>query len=245
MALAAAAVLVAVAAGGGIGFVLLDGDGDGGGDKGASRAASASASKHPKPSASADFGVKPGGSHYGSLRKLLLPMPAGYVPGPDSGEFGYDTELTGKAARQAMKESNADLPKKQRKAARKFIESLNVRGLGVRTYREESDGRIIVEMRLIQMGRNSAKNLTAAQGEFYKALGVFRNGPRIKGFDKARCFLRPTKPGAKLDAMVCFAAEGDLMVTMNCAGVAPLQKKDAAELLRKQLERIAAPGEIV
>ncbi|MCZ2526692.1 hypothetical protein [Streptomyces sp. HB2AG] len=199
----------------------------------------------PVPEASAEYGAGRGGSHYGPLGKLLLPLPEGYEEGPDIGAWGNDVELTGKEAREMAGRAYEGLPAKERKAALKAVEALKVKGVGARTFQDQYDHDLLVEMQLVQMRKSGAKSLTAFRTELLEGLGVFRNGPRIKGFDEARCFLPPKEKGEGLDMMICFAYDGDLMVTMTAEGTSPLKKKDAADLLRRQLERIATPGEVV
>ncbi|MEU3461628.1 hypothetical protein ABZ721_17005 [Streptomyces sp. NPDC006733] len=236
LALGIAAALVAVAAGGGIGYAVLRHDDS------ADRNAAAEPWKAPAPVRTGEFGALSGGSHYGRLGKLLLPMPDGYVAGPDVHEFGNDVELDGKQAASMMKETVSGLPKKNRKAVEKAIDALLLQGAGMRTYTGD-DGSYVVEMHIVQMkNKQAAADRTQYFDEFTKALGVFRNGPRIAGHDKARCVLPPTKPGEKLDEMTCQATEGDLLVTMDVTGTVPLHKTEAAELLKQQLDRIQDPG---
>lgn len=45
--------------------------------------------------------------------------------------------------------------------------------------------------------------------------------------------------------MYCFARQGDVLVTATADGVSPMSTKGAAQLLKKQLDRIAEPGEAV
>ncbi|MFD8589942.1 hypothetical protein ACFV1B_10420 [Streptomyces sp. NPDC059637] len=199
----------------------------------------------PAPEASAEYGAERGGSHYGPLGKLLLPLPDGYEEGPDIGVWGNDVELTGKEAREMAGRAYEGLPAKERRAALKAVEALKVKGVGARTFQDRYDHDLLVEMQLVQMRKSGAKSLTAFRTELLEELGVFRNGPRIKGFDEARCFLPPKEKGQELDLMICFAYDGDLMVTMTVEGTSPLKKKEAADLLRRQLQRIATPGEVV
>ncbi|MFJ4987982.1 hypothetical protein ACIP9H_29780 [Streptomyces sp. NPDC088732] len=236
LAIGVAGALVAVAAGGGIGFAVLQQKDDG-------KQATARPWKAPEPSKTAEYGARSGGSHYGALGKLLLPVPLGYTSGPDLAEYGNDAEFTGKDAVAVFQGDIADLPKKERTQLRKTIDAMRIQGVGMRTYSDMS-GVIAVDMQIVQMkNKNFARAGTDYFSAFTKALGVFRNGPRIAGHDKARCVLPPKKPGAELDAMTCQATEGDLMVSMTVTGLAPLKKDDAADLFKKQLDRVQDPGE--
>lgn len=236
LALGVAAALVAVAAGGGIGYAVLHQDDP------ADRKPAAAPWKAPNPSRTGEFGATSGGSHYGRLGKLLLPMPDTYEPGPDVEEFGNDVELDARQAASMMKGSVSGLSKKKRKAVEKAIDNLRLQGAGMRTYTSD-DGTYIVEIQIVQMkNKQAAADRTEYFDEFTKALGIFRNGPKIAGHDRARCVLPPTEPGEKLDDMTCQATEGDLLVTMDVTGSVPLHKTEAADLLRQQLDRIKDPG---
>lgn len=237
LALGVAAAIVAVAAGGGIGYVLLHRGG------GTDAKPVAQPWKAPEPKRTGAFGVKAGGSHYGALRKLLLPVPGEYQPGPDVGEYGNDVELDAKQTEAQMKNSTGKLFKKNRATMEKAVARLHVEGSGIRTY-SSADSDFYVQMTIVQMKNKQA---AAARSEFFaeftRAMGIFRNGPQVAGHDRARCVLPPTEPGGKLDSMVCQATEGDLLVTMNVYGVRPLKKDDAVLLFKQQLDRIQDPGE--
>ncbi|MFD3455905.1 hypothetical protein ACFWVC_27470 [Streptomyces sp. NPDC058691] len=237
LALGIAAALVAVLGGGGIGYAVLQHQEDDGGK------AATKPWKAPQPEKTGSYGVQSGGSHYGALGKLLLPMPDGYKAGPDMTPYGNDVELAGKQAVSAMTEGYRDLPKKSRDAALKAVDRLRIQGIGMRSYAAEDNG-MLIEIRIVQMkNKRAARAGTEFFADFTKALGVFRNGPAITGHDKARCVLPPKEPGADLDFMECQATEGDLLVTMSVSGQSPLDKKDAADVLAHQLDRIQDPGE--
>ncbi|MFF3565199.1 hypothetical protein ACFYXS_34670 [Streptomyces sp. NPDC002574] len=237
LAIGVAGALVAIAAGGGIGFAVLQQQ------KNDDTPASAQPWKAPQPSKTGEYGTQSGGSHYGALGKLLLPMPAGYVPGPDMAEYGNDAEYTGKDAVAVFQGDYAGLSKKERAQVRKAVDAMHIQGVGFRSYRNTT-GTLVVNMQIVQMKNKSiARAGTDFYSAFTKALGVFRNGPKIAGHDKARCVLPPKNPGAKLDAMSCQATEGDVMVRMTVTGTAPLQKDNAAYLFKEQLDRVQDPGE--
>jgi hypothetical protein len=237
LALGIAAALVAVVAGGGIGFAVLEQQKDD------DKQTAARPWKAPEPKKTGSFGSESGGSHYGALGKLLLPVPPAYMPGPDVGEYGNDAEFTGKQAEAVFQGDLAGLPKKQRDRLRKTVRDLHIQGVGLRTYREVT-GEAVFETQIVQMkNKRAARAGTEFFSAFTKALGVFRNGPKIEGHDKARCVLPPKKPGAKLDTMICQATEGDLTVRMSVSGASPLKKDDAAELFKLQLDRVQDPGE--
>jgi hypothetical protein len=248
LALGLAGALVAVAAGGGIGYAVLNQ----GRNQDAGKKTTGKAWKAPEPKRTGAYGATSGGSHYGALRKLLLPMPETYVPGPDVAEFGNDAQLSGKQASDLVKERYRSLPKKQRETVRKAVDRLGIQGIGMRTYSTyggsggatDGEAALVVEIRLLQM---TNKRAARAATDFFAAAtegtGVLRKGPTIAGHPKARCVLPPLEKGVPLDSMYCEATEGDLVISLSASGTTPLQKDDAAKLLKQQLDRVKDPGE--
>jgi hypothetical protein len=240
LAIGLAAALVALAACGGIGYAVLRDD-----------KVAAKPWKAPEPKKTGSYGAESGGSHYGRLGKLLLPIPKNYVPGPDVAEFGNDVELSGKQATALMKDTYRSLPKKQRQAAEKSIDRLYIQGIGMRTYSTyrysgAPEQGLAVEIRIVQMkNKKAARSATEFYTAFAKATGVFRSGPKIAGHAAAGCFLPPKDTGVELDSMYCQATEGDLLITMKATGTTPFAKDTAADLLKKQLDRVQDPGEAV
>ncbi len=233
--------LVALAAVGGVGYGVLHGGNDRADAKPARTPWSA-----PTPSATKAFGAKSGGTHFGSLSLLLLPVPAGYSPGPDVQEFGNDVVLDAGKARHLVEGDVSGLSKKDRKEADQAIDDLHIEGAGMRTY-TEADDELVVQIEIVQM-----KNKSAARAEpkffsaFTKAMGdLFHKGPKVKGHPYASCAVPAPGKKEKLGLMLCEATEGDLMVTMTASGTVPLEKTEAADLLARQLDRIKDPGEAV
>ncbi|MGW2372147.1 hypothetical protein [Kitasatospora sp. NPDC001683] len=187
------------------------------------------------------FGAKSNGSHFGSLRDLLLPVPAEFELGPDEGGYGNDTEL---GAGQISDELDAELqqiPKDKRDRLRSYWEGLHVKGTGVRTYRN-SDGTLVVGLRLRQFNQQEVQRINEYTAVFTGDTGIFRSGPQIPGHPEAHCYLMPAPPSAPIDYLECSAAEGDLLVVMSVEGVAPLPKDKIVGLFTMQLDRLASPG---
>jgi hypothetical protein len=173
LALGLAGALVAIAAGGGIGYAVLRHQSD-------ADASKAQPWKAPKPTKTGSYGAQSGGSHYGKLGKLLLPVPDDYVPGPDVAEFGNDVELSGKQATALMKDTYRGLSKKERQSAEKSVDRLYIQGIGMRTYSAygyAGDGEegLSVEIRIVQMkNKKAASSATEFYTAFAKASGLFR-----------------------------------------------------------------------
>nr|BEK63630.1 hypothetical protein KPHV_08570 [Kitasatospora purpeofusca] len=197
----------------------------------------------PAPSATATpFGAKSNGNHFGSLRDLLLPVPAGYGLGADDGGFGNDVELTGEQLLAAeLDDEVVTMPKEQQDKLRKYWNDLHVKAAGVRTYTTQA-GDLTVSMKLRQFNQQEVQKLNEYTAIFTGETGIFRTGPAVPGHAEAHCYLLPAPPSAPIDRLECSAAEGDLLVVMAVEGVAPLPKDRIVALLAQQLDRLAIPG---
>ncbi|MFJ8040255.1 hypothetical protein ACIRBX_07055 [Kitasatospora sp. NPDC096147] len=196
-----------------------------------------SASASPSPS----FGTRENGSHFGSLRDLLLPLPDDHRVGPDAGAYGNDTELTEEQRKGWVEDQIRDLPEKLRDRLRQDWQETPLTGAGVRSY-VAADRSYVVTIWLLRYHQEAVKADTAWQNVLGSDSGLYRLGPNVAGHDQARCFLPSAEPGAEIDHLICSAAEGDLRVEMEVEGVAPLPKEKTVDLFSRQLDRLARPG---
>ncbi|MDH6137399.1 hypothetical protein P3T37_006831 [Kitasatospora sp. MAA4] len=233
----AAAALAGVAIGVGIIRVKYDDAPQPAAGSAAQGVAPAAAKPHP-------YGAQANGTHFGSLRDLLLPVPAGYRLGPDDGADGNDTELTPDQLAADLDDSVKDLPKTERDKAKAVLQGLKMKGKGVRTFRSET-GDMALYLRLSQFNQKSVEAESAFEGALGSQSGLFRLGPEVPGHPEAHCFLPPADPGEPIDELDCTAAVGDLLVELHVEGVAPLPKAEAVSLFRQQLDRLALPGATV
>ncbi|MFI1359111.1 hypothetical protein ACH4TV_36915 [Streptomyces sp. NPDC020898] len=226
---------------------------------GADREAGAPVFKFPQAAAGGDE-VKAASAS--GLAGVLVPYgESGWYRGPDLGEFGYDTQLSGAQATALRKESLSGLPRSQRRQLEKQIDRQRIKGMAMRSYLSkeasslsDNEGAYSVSVVLARMGSSAAvRDLGTFQQEFLDTLDVFRAGPAIEGHKNAKCFLPPnddeiegseagedTGPG--LETMYCSAYQGDVLVTATADGPAPLDTKGVAMLLSEQLDRITEPG---
>ncbi|MET9832882.1 hypothetical protein ABZ078_27110 [Streptomyces sp. NPDC006385] len=190
------------------------------------------------------------------LAGMLVPYGTdGWVRGPDLGEFGSDTQLTGAEATALNKESLRDLPRSQRRQLEKQSNRLRLKGMAMRSYFSAYGSGLhqdlvadiySVSIVLSQMeNRAAVRDMATFQTEFFDALDIFREGPKVKGHKNAKCFLTPKEAAEDIDSMFCSAYVGDVLVTATADGVRPLDSKGVAMLLSTQLDRIAEPGEAV
>ncbi|MEV7178808.1 hypothetical protein [Kitasatospora sp. NPDC093679] len=234
---ATASVAAAALLGVGIGLGILHTEQD---DR---PAASASAAPSGAPSASAtpSFGAKQGGSHFGSMRDLLLPVPAGFHLGPDSGQFGNDTELTEEQRKAWVEDEVRGLPAKLQDGVRKAWQQSVLKGGGVRGLASD-DGSLQVTVWLLQYHQDAVRAHDAWVAALGSDSGLFRGGPQIPGHPEAHCYLPHLAPGAEIDELECSAAVGDLRVVLSVQGIAPLPKDRIVPLFAQQLDRLAIPG---
>ncbi|MFD3733632.1 hypothetical protein [Streptomyces sp. NPDC058632] len=198
----------------------------------------------------------------GTERKAPAPGLAGMlVPygtddwdrGPDQGEFGEDIALDGERAAALRKERLNSLPSSARRDLEKEIDRQNTKGLAMRSFQKAEDSSwaspddsLTVSIELVQLAdRSAVRDIARAQTSIVEALDILRKGPKIEGHENAQCFLPPKDDEAKLESMYCTAYVGDVLVTAKADGGAPLETKEAAMLLRAQLDRIAEPGAAV
>lgn len=235
---AAAAVVAAALLGVGIGFGILQVRYD---DEPVSAAAPAAPSAGAT-GAGPSYGAKANGTHFGSMRDLLVPLPAGYRPGPDSGAYGNDTELS-EAQRKAWVEDEVrGLPSKLQDALRKDWQQYPLKGGGVRSFTANDSDAVTATVWLLQYHQEAVKADDAWVAVLGSDTGLFRLGPQVPGHAEAHCYLPALDPGAEIDSMHCSAAVGDLRVVFNSEGVVPLPKDRLVTLFAQQLDRLALPG---
>ncbi|MET9495774.1 hypothetical protein [Streptomyces sp. NPDC006552] len=191
----------------------------------------------------------------GDLAGRLLPMPKGYVPGPDIDEFGNDEAITGPEVAARFKKSADDLPARQREDQRKAIDKLKPTGLAMRSYASGDTTRswvsdttkyTVVEVQLARVeNRRAGRALKEFRTDLLRAFGTFAKGPAVKGHKDADCFLAPRTGGTKLDMLLCSAYEDDLLVTMTAYAPRAIDGRSVATLMAAQLDHIASRGESV
>ncbi len=233
---AGAAVVAAALLGVGIGVGIIKVEYDD-----AAPVAAPAAGATPGASASPSFGAKSNGSHFGSMRDLLVPVPSGYKLGPDSGAYGNDTELTADQRTAWTEDAVRGYPQKLQDAIRNEWQQYPLKGAGVRSLAVDSDD-FTATIWLLQYHQDAVKADNAWVGALSSDSGLFRIGPDVPGHSEAHCYLPFAEPGAKIDRMICSAAEGDLRVEMRVEGVAPLPKDKAVTIFNQQLDRLARPG---
>jgi hypothetical protein len=203
--------------------------------------------------AAAPEAKEPPAAEADGLRGMLLPWGENWLgQGPDMGEFGSDAELTGKEATELAKESFKELPRTQRKQLEKAVEKRHIKGVAMRSYATLTfdERAYAIETVLTQVeGEKNAQDDVKGERKIYEALkklGVLTAGPKVPGHEKnAWCYLLDAEKDAREDMMFCLAHKGEVEVGFTVDSARPMNKKDVAGVLGKQLDRIENPGEAV
>ncbi|MFG2329756.1 hypothetical protein ACGFMM_09020 [Streptomyces sp. NPDC048604] len=186
------------------------------------------------------------------LSKLLLPVPDGYVLGPDEELYGNDGELGGKEALALLKREGKGLAGKKRRDFEKRVERLGVQGFAVRTFARSPAGDLLVNVQVVRMkDKRQIREMHELRNELSEFLKLPK-GPKISGHKNAACFLMPEPEGLDkeekeeaLDGVICSAYDSDVLVLVAATGPRPIDKSEVADLLKKQLDHIKSPGEYI
>ncbi|MGW6455035.1 hypothetical protein ACWF94_03770 [Streptomyces sp. NPDC055078] len=186
-------------------------------------------------------------SAFGSL---LLPVPDGYRLGPDLELFGNDDERSGEQAVALLKAESRGLTEERRRANERSIDRLGILSVATRSF-TSVDYSLVVQVRLVR-SRNvqRMREYHDLRTQLARAVGLSK-GPKIKGHPQAVCHLpsadlRPGSEGDEdtgLNRLSCSAHTSGVLVTVVAQGVNPFDKSAVAELLKRQLDRIASQGE--
>ncbi|MFG2642306.1 hypothetical protein ACGFYP_15220 [Streptomyces sp. NPDC048370] len=185
------------------------------------------------------------------LSKLLLPVPEGYVLGPDVESYGNDDELTETEARALMKQEGKGLSGKKRREYEKQVDKLGLKGIAVRSFAAQ-DGKTVVYVRVTQMKDKKRLHDAFQVSKRLFELFEFPKGPKISGHKNSACFMLPPdedldkdEKDKQLEEMTCMAYDSEVTVTVTVAGARPFDKSEVADLVKKQLDHIKSPGEYV
>ncbi|MFI6061756.1 hypothetical protein [Streptomyces sp. NPDC051286] len=188
------------------------------------------------------------------LSKLLLPVPSGYRLGPDIGENGNDSELSGRKATAALKESNRGLAGRERRALDRRVDQLHIQGVALRSYTSDiidhtsdNNNNLLVDVQITRMkDKKAVRDLYTFRTGVFDSFGSFREGPTIDGHRRnATCFLSPRDSEDRIENIWCQAYDGELSIAVSASGTKPIDRTAVAELLKDQLNHITSPGEYV
>ncbi|MGD9486013.1 hypothetical protein WDH52_22665 [Streptomyces sp. TRM70308] len=178
------------------------------------------------------------------LRRLLLPVPEDFRPGPDFGHLPNDVELDGeRATEHEVAYGGAEDPE-LRRVYKGFLEDLRLQGSAMRSYSSD-DGRLTVQAGLVKLGEEEAAPVLAdlVATELESTSGM-RGGPAVDGYEEARCLI-VDDPDLDLDIVRCLAGLDGFLVTLNAVGSRPMDHQLVTDMLARQLDRVASPGEYV
>jgi hypothetical protein len=189
------------------------------------------------PQPSVTSGVRPDGTHYGSVKDFLLPIPAGYLPGPDEGGLGNDSTIPPDQADPTVALLFGTLPASDMSTAQGAIATGQMSDGAVRTYANDS-GTLDVAMTVLRLNPAQAAESAGQFERVVKQSHAYRNGPRVPGHPEALCVLPVTHVGDPLDSMTCLATVEDTFAIVRAEGSVPLDANDVTELFGKQLDTL-------
>ncbi|OIV38572.1 hypothetical protein BIV57_04770 [Mangrovactinospora gilvigrisea] len=168
------------------------------------------------------------------LAAQLVPIPAGFAPGPDVGSYGNDVALTGGAAQNLAGDQSIT-------GGLAASASIGVTGEAVRTFTDPSGA--FYEVRVATSKR---QDVVARLGGLMRTLTAYgqlsmRAGPKVPGHANASCLL-PTRPEKGLTEMDCIGGRGNLIAELTVTAPADESLTPAVGVFRDQLDRLAPQG---
>ncbi|MFJ6052237.1 hypothetical protein [Streptomyces sp. NPDC092307] len=182
------------------------------------------------------------------LTGKLLPLPTEYWLGPDLDTEGNDYYLASEKALQTFKDGRTGLSGSQRAERDKALADLKLKGMAGRSYaRQEGHGSAVAEIRLMQADPQQLAKFAEFSKKLIELTGAGGGAPQVEGHPQAKCGLDPLSGGEdgkkKIDVLDCVAVEGDVLVSFRMYGSTGFAVKDAASLLKQQLDHLKSPGE--
>jgi len=227
----------ALAVGVGAGFGILAVTGTSKSSATSAVAAPTAASPAASPSPSVTSGVRPDGTHYGSVKDFLLPVPDGYKPGPDEGVFGNDSTIPADQADPTVELLFGKLPASDMTTAQGALTAGHMSDGAVRTYSNQA-GTLDVSVTVLRLDPAQSAESTSQFERVVKQSRAFRNGPKVPGHPDAFCVLPVTRVGDTLDGMVCLATVGDTFAIVRADGAVPLDANAVTVLFGQQLDKL-------
>ncbi|WP_405490520.1 hypothetical protein [Streptomyces sp. NBC_00096] len=193
-----------------------------------------------------DKPAEPGSVPPNALSGKLLPVPAGFKPGPDMGSDGNNFFVSGEKAIEGFNESRSGLSTAQRKKREETLAELKLKGLAGRTY-VKGEGAWVAEVRIMQADPKAVGNLSEVTKKLLELAGDKREAPKVDGFPDAKCALLAIgeEDKEKIDSIDCTAVEGDVAVTFRAYGPKPFSTSDAVAFFKNQMSHLKSPGESV
>jgi hypothetical protein len=189
------------------------------------------------PSPSVTSGVRPDGTHYGSVKDFLLPIPDGFRAGPDEGGLGNDSTIPPDQADPTVALLFGTLPASDMTSAQGAIATGHMSDGAVRTYANAA-GSLDVAVTVLRLDPAQAAESTSEFERVVKQSRAYRNGPQVLFHPEALCVLPVTHVGDPLDSMTCLATVGDTLAIVNAEGSVPLDANAVTDLFGRQLDTL-------
>lgn len=236
--LTAVGALAAVAIGAGVGELVAH-QRQSDRDHQISAVQAADAARIAKLDAPVTAGVRSDGSHYGSLFAYLLPTPDGWSRGPEVGTVGNNTYLTQSQINTRVQSELLQVPKSDLTRTESTLTDLHLQAVAVRSMLKPDDSQQL-SFELLQLDPKAAAAQAKLLKSFVDGLG-WRQGASVPGYADAVCVLPPGLGSNTLDSMLCVASYGDVEVTLQTDGTAPLDQTTAVQMMAQQLNRLKSP----
>ncbi|EFL16541.1 conserved hypothetical protein [Streptomyces sp. C] len=189
-----------------------------------------------------------------ALSGKLLPVPSGFVLGPDLAGEGNDFSISGEKAVEGLKEARKGLSSSERKKRDDLLADLRLKGMAGRSYVGDS-GSPVVEIRIMQADPKAVGAFSEVSKKLLDLAGGGRDNPKVDGFPDAKCAVLAEGENRqeKIDSLYCVAVQGDVMVNFRAYSSrfsvdgpkAEFSTSDATGFLKNQLSRLKSPGESV
>lgn len=233
--LAVIGAVAAVAVGGGIGEYVVHGR-DTNHDAQIASIKAADAAHYAKLTTPVTAGARSDGSHYGSLFAYLLPTPDGWKLGEDVGSYGNNSYVSQVQINAKIQGELLNVPKSDLSSTQSTLADLHLQAIAMRSM-VDSGSTEQVEIELLQLDPKLASADQKLFGVYVDGLG-WRQGSSVPGYGSANCILPPGLGSDTLDSMLCTASYGDVEVTLQAEGVAPLDQATAVKMMAQQLDRL-------
>jgi hypothetical protein len=227
----------ALAVGTGVGFGILAATGTSKSSAMPVIAVPTAANPAASPSPSITSGVRPDGTHYGSVKDFLLPVPDGFKPGPDEGAFGNDSSIPPDQSDPTVELLFGKLPASDMTTAQGALTAGHMSDGAVRTYSNQA-GTLDISVTVLRLDPAQSAESTSQFERVVKQSRIFRNGPKVPGHSDAFCVLPMTRVGDTLDGMICLATVGDTFAIVRAEGAVPLDTNAVTTLVGRQLDKL-------
>lgn len=151
---------------------------------------------------------------------------------------GDNSYLTASQFNAKLQSNLLNVPKSDLGSTQSTLADLHLQAVAVRSMVNSADS-LELSFELLQLDPKQASADQKAIGDLVDGFS-WRQGASVPGYPNASCVLPPGLGSDTLDSMICVATYGDVEVTLQADGVAPLNQGAAVQMLVQQLDRLKA-----